>query len=149
MRGDRPALPKLRVDLDFVYGHVSGGRKVVKNLYVTAGVRRLALKYDIQLGERPNFSRKPGLWDPLVGVGWHYAGKKLELHATLEGDVFGRDAEEDVSGGVRLDWKPAAHFGLTAGWAAIHVKLTDTVLGQTFSAQQTLNGPILGVGVYF
>lgn len=149
LTGDRPASPKLKVDLDFIYGHASGGRKVVKDLYVTAGVRRLALKYEIQLGDLPTFERKPGLWDPLVGIGWHHEGRKVELHATLEGGGFGVGADSDLAGSVRVDLKPISHFGLTLGYGGIHVKVTNTVLSKTFTAEQTLHGPILGIGFYF
>ena len=69
-QGDRVALPTLTVDLDVVYAHASGGRKVVKDLYVTGGVRWLSLEYNIQIGTLPTFTSKPGLWDPLVGVSW-------------------------------------------------------------------------------
>ena len=48
-----------------------GGVKVVEDLYVIGGGRRLALKYNILLGDLPAFERKPGVWDPLMGLGWH------------------------------------------------------------------------------
>ena len=51
--------PLLKVDVDVIYGHVAGGVKIYKDLYVTGGVRRLALKYDVQLQDRPHFVRKP------------------------------------------------------------------------------------------
>src|SRR5687768_7398010 len=60
--GDRPERPFLRVDVDAVYFHITGGVKVVKDLYLTGGVRRLALKYNVALGDLPEFERKPGVW---------------------------------------------------------------------------------------
>jgi hypothetical protein len=147
--GDRPERPALTVDLDVIYGHVSGGRYIYKDLYVSAGVRRYALKYDVKLGDRPNFSRKPGLWDPLVGLGWHHEGETLEVHATLEGGGFGVGADVDASGAIRADWKPLRHFGLTAGYTFLYFKASDDVAGKTFSFEQTLHGPILGIGLYF
>ena len=62
--GDRPELPFLRVDVDAIYYHVAGGVKVAPDFYLTAGVRRFALKYNVQFGDQPEFERKPGLWDP-------------------------------------------------------------------------------------
>jgi hypothetical protein len=149
LTGDRPTPPTVKVDLDLVYGHVSGGRKVFKDLSVTAGVRRIALKYDIQLGGLPSFSRKPGVWDPLVGIGWHYERTHVEVHATLEGGGFGVGADQDISAGVRVDLKPVSHFGVTVGYAGLKVKVTDTLLTKTFTADQTLHGPVLGIGFYF
>ena len=143
--------PLLEVDLDILYGHVSGGVKIYKDLYVTGGVRRLALKYDIQLQDRPQrFIRKPGIWDPLVGLGWHGAlGSRWTLHASGEGGGFGVGADVDLSGAVRADMKIAGHVGLTFGYSVLYLKLSDTVLQRTFEVKQTMHGPILGLGLYF
>ena len=144
-------LPLLDVDLDIVYGHVVGGVKLYKDLYVTGGVRRVALKYDIQIGDRPqHFERKPGIWDPLVGLGWHGAlGSWLALHVVGEGGGFGAGADVDLSGSVRADVKLAKHFGLTLGYGALYLKLSDTVLQHTLEIKQTMHGPIVGFGLYF
>jgi hypothetical protein len=143
--------PLLNVDLDIMYGHLSGGVKVYKDLYVTGGVRRVALKYDIQLGERPqHFVRKPGIWDPLVGFGWHGAlGSRWTLHVIGEGGGFGVGADVDFGGSVRADVKLATHVGLTLGYAGLYLKLSDTVLQRTFEVKQTLHGPVVGLGLYF
>jgi hypothetical protein len=147
--GDRAQNPKLTVDVDVIYVHATGGRKIYKDLYVTAGVRRYALTYDIKLGDRPNFRRKPGVWDPLIGLGWHHAGEKLEVHATFDGGGFGVGADVDIAAALRLDWKPVKHFGLTAGYNVLYLKASDTVVEKTFTFTQTLHGPILGIGFYF
>ena len=147
--GDRPDNPVLRVDVDAFYAHAAGGYAIVKDLYATVGIRRMALKYEIELAGR-EFERKPGLWDPLIGVGWHHAaGNKLDLHATFEGGGFGVGADVDLSGSVRLDWKPTTHFGIAAGYSLLYFKLEDTVLDRTFTAKQTMHGPVLGIGFYF
>ena len=92
--GDCVERPALTVDSDIFYWHASGGRQIFKDIYVTGGVRRLAMNYDIKLGDR-NFERKPGLWDPLIGVGWHRIGNKVEYHAVFEGGGFGAGADVD------------------------------------------------------
>jgi hypothetical protein len=143
--------PLLNVDLDLLYGHVSGGVKIYKDLYLTAGVRRVALKYDIQLADRPqHFVRKPGIWDPLIGVGWHSAlGSRWVLRITAEGGGFDVGADVDLAGAVRADWKIVKHVGLTFGYSVLYLELKDTVLERTFEVKQTLHGPIIGVGLYF
>ena len=143
--------PLLNVDLDVLYGHVSGGVKVYKGLYVTGGVRRLALKYDIQLGDRPqHFIRKPGIWDPLVGLAWHSAlGSRFTLGVIGEGGGFGAGADVDLGGVVRADVKLFKHVGLTFGYSVLYLELSDTVLQRTFEVKQTLHGPVLGLGLYF
>jgi hypothetical protein len=142
--------PLLEVDLDIIYGHASGGVKVYKDLYVTAGVRRLALKYDITLGTRPSFVRKPGLWDPLVGLGWHGAlGPRWDMHVSGEGGGFGVGADVDLSVTARADWKMFHHVGLTFGYNVLYLKVSDTVLQRTLTVKQTIQGPVLGFGLYF
>ena len=147
--GDRPERPQLSVDVDLIYGHLTGGRRIYKDLYLTAGVRRLALKYDIRLGDLPNFSRKPGVWDPLIGLGWHRVGKTLEFHGTFEGGGFGVGSDVDLSSMLRVDWKPVSHFGVTAGYNILYFKVTDTLRNREFVVKQTMHGPILGIGLYF
>ena len=143
--------PLLNIDLDIIYGHFSGGVKIYKDLYVTGGVRRVALKYDIQLEGRPqHFVRKPGIWDPLVGLGWHgELGSRWTFHVIGEGGGFGAGADVDLSGGVRADLKIAKHVGLTFGYSVLYLKLSDTVLERTFEVKQTLHGPVFGLGLYF
>jgi hypothetical protein len=113
-------------------------------------VRRLALNYNIKLGNRPNFERKPGVWDPIVGVGWHSdASEKLEVHATFDTGGFGAGTDVEVGGMFRLDWKPVRFFGLTGGYHFLYFKLEDEVLSQAFTVEQTVHGPVVGIGFYF
>jgi hypothetical protein len=147
--GDRAERPLLTVDLDLIYGHANLGLRVAPDLYLTAGVRRLALKYDITLGELPHLSRKPGVWNPLLGIGWHRPGSKVEWHASFEGGGFGVGADVDLAGTVRMDWKPVRHFGLTAGYNVLYLKVSDTVAGRTVVVEPTLHGPVVGIGFYF
>ena len=147
--GDRPDNPVLRVDVDAIYVHGSVGRKIYADLYATAGVRRMAMKYEIELAGR-EFERKPGLWDPLVGIGWHHErSESLDLHFTFEGGGFGVGSDVDLSSSIRLDWKPTTHFGIAAGYSLLYFKLSHTVGDRTFTAKQTLHGPVVGIGLYF
>ena len=144
-----PERPFLRVDVDAIYFHLTGGVKVVKDLYVTGGVRRLALNNNVVLGDQPEFERKPGVWDPLVGLGWHSYYNKLEVHATFEGGGFGVGTDVEYAGAFRLDWKPLSHFGLTGGYNYLYFKLSDEQASRTFTVKQTMHGPVIGIGLYF
>lgn len=147
--GDRPQSPFLTVDMDLIYADAKVGRRFAPNLYVTGGVRRVALDYDITLGNLPRLSRKPGVWDPLVGIAWHRIGDKVEWHASFEGGGFGAGADVDLGAGVRVDWKVIPHFGLVAGYNFLYLKLSDTVAGRTVVLKPTLHGPAVGIGLYF
>jgi hypothetical protein len=148
--GDRADRPFLTVDLDLVYGDARLGRRIAPDLYVTGGVRRLALNYDIVLGDLPSFSGKPGVWDPLVGIGWHRVNPKVEWHASFEGGGFGVGADVDLGATFRVDWKPVRHFGLVAGYNVLYLKLNDSRADRrNVIVKHTLHGPSLGIGLYF
>jgi hypothetical protein len=147
--GDRIERPHLVADIDLIYGHAKVGRRVSPDLYLTAGVRRLALKYDVTLGDLPQFSRTPGIWNPLVGIGWHRRGPTVEWHTSFEGGGFGVGAEVDLAGTVRMDWKPVRHFGITGGYNMLYLKVTDTVFRRSVILKQSVHGPIVGIGFYF
>jgi hypothetical protein len=148
--GDRDR-PQFSVDLDLVYFHATGGIRLAPGLYATAGVRRLALKYDIAVTGFPSFERKPGIWDPVVGAAFHYEGegKPIEIHVTLEAGGFGVGSDKEYAAGARLDWKPFRHFGLAAGYSFLHLDVTDTVRDRQINVRQSLHGPVLGIGIYF
>jgi hypothetical protein len=147
--GDREDTPVLTVDADLIYAYGTVGRAVATDLFITAGVRRLALDYDIKFGNQPNFNRKPGVWDPLVGLAYHKVANKYELHALFEGGGFGVGADVDLGASARVDWKPIPHFGITAGYNMIYFKVKNTVAGRDFTVTQTLHGPVAGIGFYF
>ena len=147
--GDRVERPIFSVDVDVIYGHGSVGYKFAKDLYATAGVRRLAFKYDVKFGDQGNFERKPGVWDPVLGVAWHRKGRFLDLHAAFEGGGFGVGSDVEWAGGFRVDLKPVPFFGITGGYNYLYFKASDEKLNRTFTFEQTLHGPVLGIGFYF
>lgn len=147
--GDRVERPFLKVDADIIYGYGTVGYALAKNFFVTGGVRRLALKYEVKLGDRPTFERKPGIWDPLIGIAFQRIGKVVEVHANFDGGGFGAGADVDLGGTLRVDLKPTRHFGITAGYSVLYLKLTDTAANRDFTVEQTLHGPVAGIGLYF
>jgi len=147
--GDRVETPVFTVDADVIYLHGTGGRKIVKDLYGTAGFRRLAVKYSVVADSLGSFERKPGVWDPLVGLGWHTERRHYEVHSEFEVGGFGVGADLEVAASFRADWKPIPHFGFTGGYQFLYFKISDDALGRPFTVKQTLHGPIVGVGFYF
>ena len=147
--GDRPDRPFLTVDVDILYGSAKLGRRIAPDLYVTGGVRRLAFDYDVTLGDLPRLSRKPGVWDPIVGVGWHRIGDKVEWHAAFDGGGFGVGSDVDLGASLSVDWKLLRHFGLTAGYNFLYLKVTDTVASRDITLKTTFHGPTAGFGLYF
>jgi hypothetical protein len=147
--GDRADNPFLRLDVDAIYGHGSVGFALRPGLFVTGGVRRMAFKYDIELAGR-QFESKPGYWNPLVGLAYHSQGTgKVTTHAFVEGGGFGVGTDADLGAGIRFDYKPTTHFGITAGYNFLYLKVSNEVLTRAFTIKQTLHGPVLGIGFYF
>ena len=147
--GDRPDLPFLDVDLDVIYGDVRVGRRVAPDLFVTGGVRRVALQYELAVASFPRLSRKPGVWDPIVGIGWHRVRPKFEWHASFDGGGFGVGSDVDLAAGVHVDWKPVPHFGIAVGYNVLYLKVTDSFAGSTVTIEPTVHGPVVGLGLYF
>jgi hypothetical protein len=149
--GDRPDNPYVKADVDIIYGHGSVGLKIYKDLWVTGGVRRYALKYSIDYGSNPvrNFSDKPGLWDPLVGLSFHHVGNTVEFHATFDIGGFGVGADVDSATAARIDWKPLRHVGLTVGYNFLYYKASHSISSREFTFKQTVHGPMAGIGFYF
>jgi hypothetical protein len=147
--GDRPERPYLKVDLDLIYGSAKLGRRIVPDLFLTGGVRRLALDYDVTVADLPTLSRKPGVWDPIVGIGWHRVRPKVEWHAAFDGGGFGAGADVDLGASISVDWKPIRHFGLTAGYNLLYLKISDTVASRELTMKLRAQGPTVGFGLYF
>jgi hypothetical protein len=147
--GDRPERPFLEVDLDLIYGSAKLGRRIAPDWYATGGVRRLAIDYDITLANLPRLSRKPGVWDPIVGIGWHRVRPKVEWHAAFDGGGFGAGADVDLGASLSVDWKPIPHFGLTAGYNLLYLKISDSVASRDVTMKLTAHGPTVGFGLYF
>lgn len=142
--------PLVKSNLNAVYGEGILGYEIYRNLYFTGAFRRIGLDYKVTLGNFPQFQRKPGIWDPLIGLLWNpQLNKKWSLRLGTEGGGFGVGADVDFSASGMADWQFAKHFGATFGWAVLHLSVSDTKLGYTFKATPTLNGPTFGFGIYF
>ena len=48
-----------------------------------------------------------------------------------------------------MDWKPISHFGLTAGYNLLYLKVSDTVANRDLTLELTAHGPTVGIGFYF
>lgn len=143
--------PHLNVDINGIFAGGQIGYKVYRDFYFTGGFRRLAFKYDVTLGSFPQFERKPGVWDPLIGILWNrQLSKKWTAKVNVQGGGFGVGADVDFSAVGTADWQFAKHFGIALGYGVLHVSLTDynKLLGN-FGVSQTLNGPQFGFGIYF
>ena len=139
----------VKVNTDAIYGQFMGGYQIYRHIALTGGFRRMGLKVRATLGDQPEVSWKPGVWDPLVGLDWRTAlGRKWFVIFDVAGGGFGVGSDVDISGALRADWRFTRHFGMTLGYGLEHFQITTTVSKHDFTTKQTLNGPIFGFGIF-
>jgi hypothetical protein len=141
--------PLAKINLDFVFGHIIGGREILPGFYVEGGARRVALNIDATIGT-DSASRSPGFWDPLIGVTYRrQLGKKWRILLHGDGGGFGAGSDVDITATGRAEWQFARHFGLAMGYGGLHLSESNTVAGKTLTVSPTLHGPIFGFGIFF
>jgi len=147
--------PRLKVTGDLIYGEAMTGIRVAGGLWVEGGVRRLAVDLGAEVLDYPKVSRKPGLWDPIVGLTYRAPlGKHFLLTVHGDGGGFGVGSEVDSNAFATLDWRMARHFGLTLGYSLLYFRLEDQWLDssrveKTLKLGTTLHGPIVGFKLLF
>ena len=68
MSGERTS-PNVRIGLDVIFGGAMVGHQLLLNgLSLEGGFRRMALNINATVLDFPKVSRKPGVWDPLLGL---------------------------------------------------------------------------------
>jgi len=145
---------KLNLSTDWWTGSGLIGARFYRDFYATGGFHVLSLGYNITFADYPKFSDGRSLWDPMIGVMWkRYFGRKWEVRGNFAGGGFGVGADEDISARAQADWEFVRHVGITFGWELLHVDFSKTVsvanASRTFTASQTMNGPMFGLGIYF
>ena len=155
MSGERTS-PHVRIGLDVIFGGVMVGHQLLLDgLSLEGGFRRMALNISGTVLDYPEVRRKPGVWDPLLGLTYRrQLSKKWRLNGHMDGGGFGVGCDYDLSEGLRADWRFAKHFGISMGMAALQFKITNTVLDdtqarRTLTMAQTTYGPVFGFGIYF
>ncbi len=146
--------PAMSLDAGFVFLDATAGVKLTRDLSLSAGVRRMATKFDVTVPGSPTVTWKPGIVDPMIGMGFRKSlGKKWGVDLAFKGGGFGVGSDVDLSATGRLDWRFARHFGMSMGYGALHFKITSQVVTSegTFQREtnQTLHGPIFGLAIYF
>jgi hypothetical protein len=83
-----------------------------------------------------------------------HASDRLIFNADFLGGGFGVGTDVELSGDVRLRWRPIRHFEIRTGYSFVHFKetvanVTVGSLQREFVIKQTLHGPEIGVGIVF
>jgi hypothetical protein len=154
LSGERET-PNVKITGNLILGEVFTGVEVVKHLYLEGGVRRLAVDISAEVLDYPEVSRKPGVWDPQVGLTYRVPMGEHWL-LTMHGDYggFGVGSEVDLNTSLTLDWRMTRHFGLTLGYGLLYFRLEDewvdsARIENSLELGTTLHGPILGFKLLF
>jgi hypothetical protein len=154
LSGERET-PRVKLTGNLILGELFTGVEVVKHLYLEGGFRRLAVDVSAEVLDYPEVSRKPGVWDPQVGMTYRVPMGEHWL-LTMHGDYggFGVGSEVDLNTSLTLDWRMARHFGMTLGYGLLYFRLEDKWLDnaridKTLELGTTLHGPIVGFKLLF
>jgi hypothetical protein len=142
--------PNLKVDVGTFLGAARIGVRVLPDLFVSTGVRRIALDVKATALVFDEVQWKPGIWESLVGLSYT---PRLSPHWRLLTKVdyggLGADNHETVTANASIEWHPASHFALNLGYGLFKLEVDGTVRNKPIHLDQTLHGPIVGIGIPF
>jgi hypothetical protein len=142
------AAPHFQLDVNTLTFKLLGGFQVLPALYIEGGARRFGLKMTADVLTFPEVTWKPTIWEPVVGATFHpqlTATIRLVAQADLGG--IGDDSHRSASAKATLEWKPLGHLLLAAGWGVLYLRVDGTILSKPVHLEQTLNGPVVAVGL--
>ena len=142
--------PRFEITLDTIAFKVLGGFKIAPALYADGGVRRLALKVTASILNFEPVTWKPGIWEPVVGLTFRPQLSKTvriftQAHLGFSGDNSSRSGAANAS----VEWKPIRHLTFGGGWGWSYLRVDGTILRGPIHLSQTLNGPIITLGIPF
>jgi len=142
--------PRFDLTVDTIAAKLMGGFKVAPALYIDGGVRRFALDMSASILDFQPVSWKPSIWEPVVGVTYRpMLGKKVRLFTQADMGFSTDDSSRSGSAGASVEWKPISHVALGAGWGWTYIRVDGTILARDVHLSQTLNGPIVTLGIPF
>jgi hypothetical protein len=150
--------PLTNVDTHTAFVNVTGGVRIDRGLFATAGIKRVRSDIDVTVtGPRQTLqgSTNPTLWDPLVGA--EYRGQltpRTKYDAAFKAGGFGVGTDIDISLEGAVDWSISRRFVIRAGYSFLYYKLTVEdanieAVKRPLISKQTLHGPEIGLGIKF
>lgn len=140
--------PFFDLTVDTITFRLLGGFQVAPALYVDAGVRYFALDMTASILNFDSVTWKPGIWEPVVGTTFRpQFNSKLRLFTQADFGWTGDSRSVNVKGS--LEWKPLSHLLLGGGWGWMYMRVDGTIRARDVHLSQTLNGPMLSLGIPF
>jgi opacity protein-like surface antigen len=142
--------PNLEVDVETVLGAARLGVRVVPDLFAYGGARRIALDVKATALVFDEVQWKPGIWEGVVGAAYTpYLSSRWRL--LIHGDYGGVGAENHstYTANASVEWHPMSHLAINLGYGYFRITVDGAVRNKPVRLDQTLHGPIVGVGIPF
>ncbi len=143
--------PHFNLTMDTISFKLMGGFRVAPAFYIDAGVRRFAVNMTASILDFQPVTWKPGIWEPVVGATFHpELSRNLRLFTQADIGFSGDDSSRSGAVTAIIEWKPLRHLSLGGGWGWTYLRVDGTIVtGKDVHFSQTLNGPLLTLGIPF
>jgi len=142
--------PRFEITLDTIAFSVLGGFKIAPALYADGGVHRLALNVTASILNFEPVTWKPGIWEPVVGLTFRpQLSKTVRIFTQAHLGFSGDDSTRSGAANASVEWQPIRHLSVGAGWGWLYQRVDGTILRGPVHLAQTLNGPIITLGIPF
>jgi hypothetical protein len=142
--------PRFEIALDTIAFKVLGGFKIAPALYADGGVRHLALNVTASILDFEPVTWKPGIWQPVVGLTFRpQLSKTVRIFTQAQLGFSGDDSSRSGALNASVEWQPIRHLTFGGGWGWSYLRVDGTILRGPIHLSQTLNGPIITLGIPF
>ena len=143
--------PHFNLSLDTFAYRVMGGFRIAPALYIDGGVRRFAVKMTASILDFQPVTWKPGIWEPVVGATFRpRISRNLRLFTQADVGFTGDDSSRSGAATAIAEWSPLSHLSVGGGWGWTYLKADGTIsTNKDVHFSQTLNGPVLTLGIPF
>ena len=142
--------PNLSVKVGTVVGAARLGVRLVPDLFVTGGVRRLGLNLRATALVFEEVQWKPAIWEALIGASYTpRLSERWRLLVRADYGGVGSDNHSTYTANANVEWQPLSHLAVNVGYGLLAIKVDGTVLQKPIHLDQTLHGPIVGIGIPF
>jgi hypothetical protein len=142
--------PRFEITLDTIAFKVLGGFKIAPALYADGGVRRVALNVTASILNFEPVTWKPGIWEPVVGLTFRpQLSKTVRIFTQAQLGFSGDDSSRSGAVNARVEWQPIRHLTFGGGWGWSYLRVDGTIVRGPVHLSQTLNGPIITLGIPF
>ena len=142
--------PNLRVKVTTTLGSAHVGVRVVPDLFVSGGVRRVALNIKATALVFDEVQWKPGVWQAVAGASYTpWLSPRWRLLAQADYGGIGDDDHSSYTATASLEWHPLSHLAINMGYGIRGFTSNGILRERPIHVEQTLHGPILGIGFPF